>query len=75
MMTRQQILEQSRGGYLICRGAGGDGMRFLHYFGYWPERIDGVTHLMRRDFPPGTHMAVAKPPWPRGLEHAVSAVC
>lgn len=73
-MTRRQLREQTCGSYLTCRGAGEQGLKVLHHLGYWPERIDGPIHLMRRDFPPGVHMAATEPSWPMGLEHALSPV-
>lgn len=74
MMTREQLTTLPRGSYLTHHGVGEQGLKVLHYLGFWSERIDGMTHLMRRDFPPGGHMAVPEPSWPAGLEHQLSPV-
>jgi len=74
MITREELPRLPRGSYLTCRSVGEQGLRVLHYLGFWSERIDGSTHLMRRDFPPGTHMKAPEPSWPRGLEYGLSRV-
>lgn len=52
-MTPRELMLQPTGSRITINGFSDRQLRFLHWLGYWPERIDGARQTLIKQLSPG----------------------